>query len=394
MSLRDKLEPLRVADARRERVRPPKGCEDGVRYEAGLPSEVGLSLPMIPPDEVAWRREIEKVLGLTIPEDRKVELKSTRYWGPSDNLNIYCRYDIVDRAPAAFDVDAVDILKRLRPRRKPRTAFTGDTTLGMTWCDWQAGKTAGGGTDALAERLDAAFTGVTERARELRRIGRDLGHALIVGGGDLVEGCSIYPNQSFELDSDRRTQIRNVVTLGLEGLDRIAPEYERVTVLVVGGNHGQNRIGGHRVNRHDNDDIAVFEHMAVAAARDPRLQHVNFVLAQDEPAKTVDVHGWIIGATHGDVFGKNATGSIEQKAWRWFSNQAAGRQPIGDADLLLTAHYHHYAARDWGSCLWVQSPAMDGGSPFFTDFSGQASEPGMLTWVTSPEKVYVDAQIL
>lgn len=393
MSLRDQLNAAPAPDARRDRVRPPKGCEDGVRYQAGLPSEVGLSLPTIPPDEVAWRQAIKDVLGLTIPEDRQVVLKSTRYWGPQENLNIYCRYDIVDRGPAAADVDAVGILKALRPRKQVKTAFTGDTTLCLSWNDWQTGKLAGGGTPALAERLDASFDAAAQRARELRKIGRDLGRLVVLGGGDMNEGCSIFPNQPFEIDSDRRTQNRNTTAFILEGLDRLAPSYDDVTVLVVGGNHGENRIGGNRTTRHDNDDCAVFENAAAAASRDPRLQHVKFVIAQDEPAKTLDVNGWVLGTTHGNVFGKSG-GTSEQKAYRWFCQQAAGRQPAGDCDVFVSHHWHHYASRDWGACLWVQTPAMDGGSPFFTDFSGQSAEPGMLSWVMSPEKRFVDAQIL
>jgi hypothetical protein len=210
----------------------------------------------------------------------------------------------------------------------------------------------------------------------------------------MIEGCAIFPNQAHEIDTDRRGQIRACTTFILDGVDRLAPLFARVTVLVVGGNHGENRIGGKRTTRHDNDDCAVFEHAATAAARDRRLQHVNFVIAQDEPAKTLDVHGHILATTHGQVYGRGAGGSVEQKALRWYSGQAAGHQPVGDANLLVTHHFHHHALRDWGACLWVQTPAMDGGSPFFTDYSGQASQPGMLSWVMSPEHRYVDPQIL
>jgi len=382
------------ANARRARAAHPKGMEPGVRYEAGEPAEVTVRLPQIPENEQAWRAQITAVTGMDIPEHRQVILTDVRYWGDRHEPYVYCRFRITDRPDDRPDLDAVALLKRLRPRRPVKTAaFTGDTTLCASWNDWQVGKLEGGGTPALAERLDGAYDGVRDRARELRRIGRDLGHLVILGGGDMVEGCQIFPNQQFEIDTDRRGQIRNTVILILDGLDRLAPLFERVTLLVVPGNHGENRIRGHRVNRHDNDDCGVFEHAAQAAARDPRLDHVEFVIAQDEPAKTLDVHGHILATTHGQVFGRGA-GSIEQRVWRWYSQQAAGRHPAGDADLLVTHHFHHYAAADWGSCLWVQTPAMDGGSAWLTDRTGHAAGPGMLTWVMSPEHRYVDHQIL
>lgn len=400
MTLADRLNQPPAGDARRARESHPQGWEPGAKFDACGVVEANVrvsaaDLPAISQDEQRWREEIARVTGMPIPDERQVQLTDTRYWGDSQSPYVYCRFKITDRAPVAADIDGVALLKALRPRKVVKTAFTGDTTLCMSINDLQTGKLAGGGTEALAERLDSAYDAVRDRARELRKIGRNLGALTVIGGGDLIEGCgSIFPNQAHEIDSDRRAQIRNTVTFILEGLDRLAPLFERVNVLAVGGNHGENRINGNRTTRHDNDDCAVFEHVALAASRDPRLGHVNFVIAQDEPAKTLDVNGWILGTTHGHVFGKNISGSVEQKAWNWFRNQAAGRQPVGDSDVLITHHYHHFASRDWGAALWVQTPAMDGGSPFFTDFSGQSSEAGLLTWVMSPEKRFVDPQIV
>jgi hypothetical protein len=236
------------------------------------------------------------------------------------------------------------------------------------------------------------FNAIEARITELRKSGRQLGSLVIIGGGDIVEGCTIFPNQSFEIDSDRRKQIRDAVTFILAGLDQLAPLFTSVTVLAVGGNHGENRIGGKRTTRHDNDDCAVFEHAALAASRDPKLAHVGFHIAQDEPAKTLKVGDWILGTTHGNAF--RGGGHVAAKAHRWFSGMAAGRHPVGDSDLLVTHHYHHYASQDWGACHWVQTPSMDGGSPFFTDAGGMYSAPGMLTWVMSPQSRFADPQIL
>lgn len=396
MGLSERLSVPQSPDARRPRASHPKGFEPGVSYDSGRMVEAAVNIApgeLIPEDEQAWRDHIQRTTGMTVPEGRRVELTQVRTWGDQASPYTYMRFVITDRETVDPGVDAVSILKELRPRKAVKTAFTGETTLCISLNDWQVGKAAGGGTQALAERLDAAYTAVAARARELRKIGRDLGELVVLGGGDIVEGCSIFGNQPFEIDSDRRAQVRNAVTLILEGLDRLAPLFSRVRVMAVGGNHGENRLGGKRTTRHDNDDCAVFEHAALAAARDPRLGHVEWSIAQDEPVKTMDVHGWILGTTHGQVFGRGS-GSIEARAYKWYSGQAAGHLPAGDCHLLVTHHYHHLAMRDWGACQWVQTPAMDGGSAFFTDFSGQHSEPGMLTWTMSPEKRFADPQIL
>jgi hypothetical protein len=241
---------------------------------------------------------------------------------------------------------------------------------------------------------ESALQGTVERVEQLSRMGRSFGHLVIIGGGDLIENCAMRPNQAFELDLDRRSQIR-VTTAGiLEGLDRLAPRFAKVSVLVVGGNHGEHRINGKRTTREDNDDCAVFEHAALACSRDARLSHVNFHIAQGEPSKTLEVAGWVLGTTHGQVYGKGSGTGLDQKVKSWFSAQAAGRQPIGDADVLVTHHYHHLAVKDHGAWLWLQSPALDGGSQWYTDSSGMYSAPGMLTFVMTPESRMSDLQII
>lgn len=138
-----------------------------------------------------------------------MELTQVRYWGEPAQPMVYCRFAISDRPGAPEAVDAAAILAQLRGgERRPRTAFTGETTLCVSWNDWQVAKAEGGGTAGLAERLDAASDQVAERARELHCIGRDLGRLVILGGGDIVEGCTIYPNQAYEIDGDRRAQVQ------------------------------------------------------------------------------------------------------------------------------------------------------------------------------------------
>jgi hypothetical protein len=56
-----------------------------------------------------------------------------------------------------------------------------------------------------------------------------------------------------------------------------------------------------------------------------------------------------------------------------------GRQPIADADILITGHYHHFICSETSGRTFMQAPAMDGGSSWWTDISGQNSPAGLLT---------------
>lgn len=383
-------------DARRTRHAHPKGFEPGVAFDAsGAPETATVTLDSLTGDEAAWAAEIQRVTGLPVPDDKRPVLEDTRFWGDPDRPMIYARFRFVDRGPRDGGYDPRATLREYRsPRRRVKPTYTGPASLVVCWNDWQVGKVApGGGTDALVHRFAQSVEATADRARELRRIGRDLGELVIIGGGDLVEGCTIYQHQAYALDADRREQVNTVTDLILHGLDTLAPLFRSVRVLAVGGNHGENRVDGRRITRSDNDDLLVFEMAARATHRDPRLGHVTYVLAHDEPAKTIEVQGHILATTHGDVFGRGQA-TPEQKAWKWYQGQAAGHQPAGDAHLFVTHHYHHHALRDWGACLWVQTPALDGGSPQHTDATGQAARPGVLTWVMTPQARYTDPAIV
>jgi hypothetical protein len=95
------------------------------------------------------------------------------------------------------------------------------------------------------------------------------------------------------------------------------------------------------------------------------------------------------------VYGKGVAGATnDKKAQAWYKNMAMGRDPLGVADILITHHFHHDKMSDWGACLWRQTPALDGGSEYFRQSSGEYSRSGMLTFVITPEERYGDEKVL
>lgn len=289
------------------------------------------------------------------------------------------------------EVDGLEILTKLRDGIEPDPDLwpsRGDSAFVFSLNDTQFGKAEGGGTRATLERLRVAVQGAKTRIEELRTIGRDLGQLVLIGGGDIVEGCVIYPNQSFNIDMTRKAQIETAVGAILYVLDELAPLFERVLVLACKGNHGQNRVNGHRTDDSDNDDTLVFEMARLATTRDPALAHVEYTIATDEVGVTANVCGWTIGTTHGDVLGRGK--NVFSKVYDWYRSQRAGRRPMGDCDLLVTHHYHHDQEADFGGWKWIQTRALDGGSKWFEDYSGMWSEPGVLSFVVTPDRVLQD----
>jgi hypothetical protein len=293
-------------------------------------------------------------------------------------------------------VDAVALMNSIEAKSRPVVAQNGGTesTFCLDWADWQMAKLEGGGSAGLIERLQNAFDLAEERIGELRTIGRKLNELVIFGGGDMVEGCVIYPNQSYEIDDHRRGQIKNTVAMIIKGIKQLAPHFDTVRVVVVPGNHGEHRINGNRTTIGDNDDLLVFEMAQLGIESDPAFKHVSFEIADREISITTKVQGWTYGLTHGDVYGKTGGTGIRNKVFNWFKTMAGNRHPVGQSDVLLTHHFHHDALEDWGATLWVQNPTMDGGSHYFKEATGHDTKPGMNSWVVTQTERFQDKQVL
>jgi hypothetical protein len=65
-----------------------------------------------------------------------------------------------------------------------------------------------------------------------------------------------------------------------------------------------------------------------------------------------------------------AHGHQIRDAQKWFAGQALGSTAVGLSDVLISAHYHHYRVQNFNHRLWIQVPAMDGGSHWFADRTG------------------------
>jgi len=294
-------------------------------------------------------------------------------------------------------VDPIALLKELGFQSKPKGINTNsgkESTWVLDWADWQVCKAEGGGTQGFLERFDSVMSSALERLVELRSIGRKLDELVIIGGGDMVEGCVIYPQQSFHIDGHRRDQIRITVATILKGLYTLAPHFEKVRVMAVPGNHGEHRIVGNRTAIGDNDDLLVFNMAQVALANDPTMAHVSFEIAEDEVSMVTEIRGWKYGATHGDVYGRSGGSGIRNKVFNWVRTMAANRNPVGLVDVLVTHHYHHDALEDWGSMLWVQNPTMDGGSHYYKEATGHYAKHGMNSWVVTSDERFQDKQVL
>lgn len=384
-----------VPDARRTRPKHPEGWEPGVRIDA---DGVGVitSRPTVH-QAPEWRALLED-WGFD-PDDYEIldDTVQVRTWeavignGAVQQL-WYHRANVRRRTSEAVDRDIGKLLTEIRRHRKHKTpAPTGEHALVVALSDWQIGKRDGDGTEGVARRVLALIDQVEDHTRNLRRRGVTLDRLVVVGLGDLVEGCGgnpHYPNQDFTVQLDRRQQVKVTRRLLVKALTRWAPLFGRVVVLAIPGNHGEHRTKGRTVTTWgDNDDVAVVEQAAeILSANPDAYGHVAFVIPDEEQTLTLDVCGTIVGFTHGhhpDRMGGG--GTAQQKVWRWWERQSHGMRPVGDATLLITGHFHHLSVLANGPRTHIQAPTLDGGSTYFAEKSGLDSTPGTLTVTVGPD---------
>lgn len=387
--------------ATRQRSTHPKGWEPGVKWDSNEVRYVTTDILPTLEGEPDFTKAIAD-MGIEIPVGYRVRIAEMRFdpvaWTRDNPDQKFAttkpawRYRfVIEPDTSTPSVDGIAILNSLSRKTRAQKALSGANTLVLNINDTQAGKDAGGGTEALIERMDNFLSLAEARIADDRK---QLGDLVIMLGGDLIEGCSIYPNQQWQIDLDMRGQIRTMTGILLHSLDRLATKFPTVRVVAVPGNHGENRINGKRNNRHDNMDQLCAEATAMAAARDSKLEHVNFNIAYDQPALTTDIQGHIYALTHGSIYGKGNGGDPASKAYNWYKNMAAAHHPVGDATVLVGNHYHHEVLRNFGQLLFVQNPAMDGGSPEFEDYSGQSAASGMSSWVVTPESRFTGYEVL
>ena len=375
-----------LEDARRPRRQHPKGWEPGVDTAAGVVTVAGGVEP--PADWAAIIRE----LGLdatvwTVDEEAPVQVRS---WdGPGGQRLYYYRATVKPlRASVSADVDALVGRVRKAVRAQQRAPEGVERTLLVCLADWQAGKgaDAGDGVTQLVERIVTLEGAVAQRVKELKRAGRPVSQLAVIGLGDLVEACDgHYAMQTFQTELDNREQMRLVRRMLVElvtAWSKLTPE---MVVGCVPGNHGQRRRNGKAyTNFGDNADVEVFETLREILTQNAEaFGHIRWAVPDQEQTITLDLSGTVVGFAHGHQF---RSGSGPQgKALGWWKEMAMNRSAIGDADVLVSGHFHHLQVHAEGveaspkGRTWLQCPALDCGSTWWEHQGGAPTQQGTLT---------------
>ena len=276
-------------------------------------------------------------------------------------LNSY-RVSLKPRGYASQMLDASELekeIKNWRPAKGSKPA-TGELTALYAVGDTQWGKDAGDGTEGTVRRVRNALAEALVRQEEIKK--RGVGPIAIPQMGDCIEGVVSQGGKiAGRLDLDLTSQIRVGRRVLLEWVKAFAPLTNELIIPVVPGNHDES----HRqliTDPMDSFQVEIVAQVLDICKENPDLQHVTARYPErDNSTLAVNHSGMLVGYAHGHQV---------RDAQKWWQGQALGDTPVGQADLLITAHYHHYAVKQLNHRLWVQTPALDGGSFWFQDRTG------------------------
>lgn len=249
-------------------------------------------------------------------------------------------------------------LKGWKPKANKTT--TGNLTAIYNLGDTQWGKDAGDGTEGTVARVRHALESALGRHEEIKN--RGIGQIALPQLGDCIEGIVSQGGKiAGRLDLDLTTQIRVGRRILLEWVKAFAPLTDRLIIPVVPGNHDES----HRqliTDPVDSWQVEIVQQVLDIAKENPNLQHVEGRFPErDNTTLALDLSGTMVGFAHGHQI---------RDAQKWFAGQALGATAVGQADVLISAHYHHYRVQNFNHRLWIQVPAMDGGSHWFADRTG------------------------
>jgi hypothetical protein len=280
--------------------------------------------------------------------------------------------------------DIEDIMSRYA--REDRLRLAKDTQPGrivmVAAGDLQLGKPDGGGTAATVDRFCRITDDIGSYLGEL-----DAGapQALILPWmGDCIEGTVSQRGRLLaSLDIPVTTQVRMYRRLMMHQLAKYAGLADKVIIPVLPGNHDE-ATRDQVMPVHDSWAIEGASAVADWCDGRPGYDHVQFVFPEPgELGITIDVGTpevpYVVSFHHGHSASSPA-GVIP-----WWMKQSHGRAHYAQADMLVTAHFHHLRVEHTGgNRTWLQIPALDGGSEWYRERSGENGVSGMVSLEITP----------
>ena len=374
--------PVTAAPTVRAKRSAPSGFEPGRSYVAGELTGITLQLDSEPsPDETDLRAKILAATNIDLPDTKHVEIAELRWWGQPGAENVYVKLAISDRSANGRTVDYAELLKIIKANRKQKTpakALASNRTRVVVISDAQVGKVAsGGGHPEFLARIDDKLTQLIARFKA-----EPCEDLVIIDPGDLIENDKNVNSQARTNDLTLPEQLPAARAALTNIVSTLSAMHMSTRVVTVPSNHGQYRdsLGKGGGAGKPSDDWGIDVHRAVAETfAFCERNDVTWMIPETwRESLSINVRGEILGVVHGHQFNQGQAG-------KWWAGQSHGDQPTAAATILIHGHYHNASIGQSGAIAgrprWViAADAMDGGSDWFQNLSGEVSEPSITTF--------------
>lgn len=321
--------------------------------------------------------EYLKEEGLNPDEWEATHFRKIKYGQGMESVKFsYKRVGLLD--PDRPDIsELIAAVKKARPSRAS-DGLTGEHAFILALGDMQFGKADGDGPEGALKRALAYIDQAGENLKALRKR-YPIGHIHVAWLGDHIEGfVSQGGANTWRTQLTLNEQIRLTRRVMLYAVETFAPLSNKVTMAAVPGNHGEpQRFNGKGVTRYDDShDTEALVAVADACKMNEKVfGHVEFYVPEpDEMTVVLEMADTVVGHVHGHQFRPG-------KHMQWWQGQTFGGSPLGDAQLLLAGHLHHFHVDTSGPRTFLQVPALEGASTWWRHATGERGNPGAVVLV-------------
>ena len=193
--------------------------------------------------------------------------------------------------------------------------------------DWQCGKkTISFDIATLSKRIDT-FTEKVIELTTIQRAHHPVKDCVVMLGGDMVEGVSIFPGQAYEIEAHLFEQLFEVTRITEQMIRKFASFFEKVTVVCEYGNHGRLGRKGDMPGG-DNIDRVAYK---ITSDRTQDLKNVTWQQSLDW-YQIFHIGNYKALLVHGDEIG--SFGGILRKVSSWSTGVV---EPFDDC---YVGHFH------------------------------------------------------
>jgi len=279
--------------------------------------------------------------------------------------------DMVDCVhDAANQASLVQPRIRVKPYRSKKSKKAEVALVHLT--DWQAGKVSVSfSMEVLRKRIEQMIDKVVALTN-VQRAHHPVNDCVLVLGGDMVEGLSIFPGQQWEVEAHLFEQMFTVVNIIQQAVHTLSGQFSKVHVVCEYGNHGRLGRKGDMPSA-DNVDRMAYK---IASDRCVHLKNVTWQQSADW-YQVVAIGNYKLLVVHGDEM--PSFNGILRKINTWAT--------FIEFDDCIMGHFHtpsNFTMANGGRVWVTGSPESD--NQYAKSFIAAVGKPSQRLMFVDPEK--------